>query len=211
MTMPTVRFGEYDVSRLIIGGNPFRGNSHLSDELNADMWDYHGSGETVIESWFEAEKHGVTAMQARGDQFIMDWVDRYREQGGKLHWFVQTASEWKGGDVPDNIHTLAKHGPIGIYHHGSLTDSLWKSGEIDKVKEYHSTTPDQRVLPTHPPFRKIVPRNYQAIPGEYAQEWHHRMTEPAESSCSSRDNNEVDDEDHDRPGSPRNYTTITIQ
>jgi NAD-dependent dihydropyrimidine dehydrogenase PreA subunit len=58
--MPTVRFGEYDVSRLTIGGNPFRGNSHLSDELNADMWDYHGSGDTVIESWFEAEKHDIT-------------------------------------------------------------------------------------------------------------------------------------------------------
>jgi hypothetical protein len=146
MTMPTVRFGEYDVSRLIIGGNPFRGNSHYSDELNADMWDYHGTGDTVIESWFECEKQGITAMQARGDQFIMDWVDRYREQGGKCHWFVQTASEWKGGDVPDNIHTLAKHGPIGIYHHGSLTDSLWKSGQIEKVREYLKVIRDEGLL-----------------------------------------------------------------
>ena len=39
-TLPTVRLGGHEVSRLIIGGNPFSGNSHFSAEWDNDMLDY---------------------------------------------------------------------------------------------------------------------------------------------------------------------------
>ena len=133
-TLPQVPLGPHRISRLVAGGNPLRGNSHLSDELSCQMRDYYTT-ENVLKAWFEAEKCGVTAMQSRGDHIVMSWVDRYREQGGTMHWIVQTASEWKGGDVPDNIRTIARHGPVAIYHHGSRTDSLWKQGQIDRVHD----------------------------------------------------------------------------
>ena len=135
MTIPQVPFGPHRISRLVVGGNQIRGNSHLSGELNRQMAEYYTT-ETVLSAWFAAERQGINAMQSRGDAIIMDWVDRYRDAGGTMHWIVQTASEWKGGDVPDNIRTIAEHKPIAIYHHGSRTDSLWKEGRIDEIEDH---------------------------------------------------------------------------
>ena len=38
--LPTVKIGSTEVSRLIVGGNPFSGNSHFSEEMNWQMRDY---------------------------------------------------------------------------------------------------------------------------------------------------------------------------
>lgn len=135
MLLPHAPFGPHRISRLVIGGNPLRGNSHLSEQRSREMKEYYTT-DAVLEAWFDAEAVGVTAMQSRGDQTVMDWVDRYREKGGTMHWIVQTASEWKDGDVRDNIRTIARHGPVAIYHHGTRTDRLWKEGRVDEVRDH---------------------------------------------------------------------------
>ena len=35
--LPTIRIGNLDISRLIVGGNPFSGNSHVNGDLNEDI------------------------------------------------------------------------------------------------------------------------------------------------------------------------------
>lgn len=145
MRLPEIDFGPHRISRLIVGGNPLRGNSHLTPERNAEMRDYYTT-ERVLDAWFASEKAGVTAMQSRGDQIVMDWVDRYRERGGTMHWIVQTASEWKGGDVADNIRAVAEHHPIAIYHHGTRTDNLWKQGRIDDAHDCLKQIHDKGLL-----------------------------------------------------------------
>jgi len=131
--LPSIPFGPYDISRLIIGGNPFRGYSHLSETLDREMAEYY-TAERVVQTLFDAERAGITAMVSRGDRIVMGWVDEYRNRGGAMHWIVQTATEW--GDIPDNIRQIAKHHPIAVYHHGSYTDELWKAGRIDEIQEY---------------------------------------------------------------------------
>ena len=39
-TPPKVRIGKWDFSRLIVGGNPVSGNSHVSGALSREMTDY---------------------------------------------------------------------------------------------------------------------------------------------------------------------------
>lgn len=145
MSLPEVSFGKHSISRLIVGGNPLRGNSHFSPERNAEMAEYYAT-ENVLKTWFSSEKAGITAMQSRGDQIVMDWVDRYRERGGKMHWIVQTASEWKDGDVADNIWTVAKHHPVAIYHHGTRTDNLCKQGRIEQFRDHLKQIHDEGLL-----------------------------------------------------------------
>ena len=38
--MPRVKFGSHTISRLIVGGNPISGTSHLSPQLSREMVDY---------------------------------------------------------------------------------------------------------------------------------------------------------------------------
>ena len=38
--LPTIKLGSLEVTRLIIGGNPFSGNSHVNESLSEAMRDY---------------------------------------------------------------------------------------------------------------------------------------------------------------------------
>lgn len=136
MKLPTVRFGNsaIQVTRLISGGNPLCGNSHFSDEMNADMREYFSSGK-VVAYLHDLQAGGINTLQARGDYHrILYWLELFRREGGTLHWIAQTASEMS--DVFQNIRILAAAGAVGIYHHGTQTDHFWREHRIDEVRDY---------------------------------------------------------------------------
>jgi hypothetical protein len=131
--MPTVRFGDHTLSRLIVGGNPVSGNSHLTAAFNREMIDYF-TARNVKKLLADCEQSGITAWQSRGDRHILRLLHEYRQEGGKLDWIAQTASEL--ANLPAHIRNIAAlEKPIAIYNHGANTDSLWRSGKIETVRE----------------------------------------------------------------------------
>ncbi len=131
-TMPMVQFGKHRVSRLIVGGNPISGNSHVSGQLSRDMADYFTAAR-VKQLLAACESAGINTWQSRGDRHIMRLVNEYRLEGGKIQWIAQTASEL--ADIPRNIDTIADMKPLGIYHHGTQTDKFWRAGKIEQARE----------------------------------------------------------------------------
>src|ERR1035438_6835397 len=82
-SLPTVRIGKHEITRLILGSNPFYGSSHASRTLDQHMREW-GTPEHVCEALHEAEKNGITTFQTNGlDRGFTD-IDRHRELGGKL-------------------------------------------------------------------------------------------------------------------------------
>jgi hypothetical protein len=130
MTLPTVPFGPTTVSRLIVGVNPFSGNSHASSALSEEMADYF-TADRIVRTLLRCQELGMTAMQMRADRHILRVIREYRNRGGTMGFIAQTASEM--ADLPGNIQRIAGAGAIGAYHHGSRTDSLWLEGRIDEV------------------------------------------------------------------------------
>lgn len=128
--LPTVALGPYQLTRLIVGGNPFRGNSHNTQQMSDDMRE-HYTAERMIATLLECERQGINTMQSRGDAIIMDMLRAYREQGGALQWIAQTATEV--GDIEQNIRDIAALGAIAIYNHGSDTDQRWREGTMDVI------------------------------------------------------------------------------
>jgi len=131
--LPTVKLGPHSVTRLIIGGNPFRGYSHVSPDLDTEMREWH-SPENVVKTLLHAERCGINTMQSRGDAVIYDMIRRYRDAGGTMHWICQTAGEHP--DTIVNVREIAELDPIAIYHHGSMSDLYWKEGRFEKVRDY---------------------------------------------------------------------------
>jgi hypothetical protein len=131
-SMPQVQFGNAKISRLIVGGNPISGNSHVSGQLSREMTDYFTAAK-VKKLLQDCESAGINTWQSRGDRHIMRLLNEYRLEGGKIQWIAQTASEL--ADIPRNIETIADMKPIGIYHHGTQTDRFWRAGKIDRVRE----------------------------------------------------------------------------
>ena len=131
--LPTIRIGNNDVTRLIIGGNPLSGISHWSSEMDWDMLRYYAMPQLqklLDECW----KNGINTVQSRGDRHQMRMYLEHREGGGKLQWIVQTASEFR--DIFHNISEIAAYGPIAIYHHGTHTDNSWHQGQLDQVGDF---------------------------------------------------------------------------
>ena len=140
MDIPKVKFGEHEITRLIIGGNPLCGGSHFSGEMSQDMIDFY-TPEKVVEVLKQCEELGINTVQARGDYHrIMYYLELFRREGGKLNWIAQTASEMH--DIRNNIRVISAFGAIGIYFHGSRTDNMWHAGKIDEVKEYMKVARD---------------------------------------------------------------------
>lgn len=131
--LPKISLGTFKISKLIIGGNPIRGYSHFSPELDREMAAFHTT-ENTVKTLLHAEKYGINTMISRGDGIVFNIIRKYREAGGKMNWICQTASEI--ADVYVNIRHIATLEPIAIYFHGSRSDTLWREGKFDQVQDY---------------------------------------------------------------------------
>ena len=129
--LPTVKLGNTDITRLIVGGNPFSGNSHWSNERDWEMRDFF-TGDKIKETLFHCEECGINTMLLRADMHIMRLIYEYRKEGGKMNWIAMTGSEFLSFD--GHINQLMQYGPQAIYHHGSVTDSFFKQGKMDELK-----------------------------------------------------------------------------
>lgn len=153
-SLPEVPLGNsaITVTRLISGGNPLCGCSHLSPDLDVEMRAYF-TDEQVVRYLRQLQASGINTLQARGDYHrILHWLELFRRQGGKLHWIAQTASEMSA--IRQNIKIIAAAGAAAIYHHGTQTDRFWLAGSIDQVEDYLKCMRDQGVqvgLGTHIP------------------------------------------------------------
>jgi hypothetical protein len=132
VALPTTRWGSLTISRLIVGGNPVSGNSHVSPAADTEMRDYFTSS-NIKQLLASCERAGINTWQSRGDRHILRILHEYRQEGGRIQWIAQTASEY--ADVRRNIREIAAERPIAIYHHGSTTDIAWRAGRIDTVRD----------------------------------------------------------------------------
>ena len=67
MPIGTIRLGSIEVSRLIIGGNPFSGVSHQNPETDLAMKRFF-TVERIKQTLRSAEELGITAFIGRGDR-----------------------------------------------------------------------------------------------------------------------------------------------
>jgi len=129
--IPTISLRGANVSRLIIGGNPFSGNSHLNQDIDEEMMSFFTTAK-IKETLFRCQESGIGTMQLRGDRHIMRILREYRAEGGTMNWVGQTTPEALSYD--NNIRQMADFGACAIYHHGTVTDELFKKGELDELQ-----------------------------------------------------------------------------
>jgi hypothetical protein len=131
-TLPTIRLGSLEVSRLIVGGNPISGFSHQTGERSQQMLEYF-TVERIKAQWRDCEAQGVTALVARADAFVMRVLAEYWREGGGIRWIAQTAPEHR--DAGQNIRTAHRAGASAIYVHGGETDKLFRAEQADTIRE----------------------------------------------------------------------------
>ncbi len=141
--MPTVTWGGHTISRLLIGHNPFKGGSHVSKALDAEMREWHADIEQSAATLRRCEEVGITCAQFGGE-----WMHRilaeHKRRGGSMQWIATFYSNEKGNlafgqkvafeeDLEQIL--VVDPPPIGIQHFGENTDRLFFDGRLADVRE----------------------------------------------------------------------------
>ncbi|MGD9497734.1 MAG: hypothetical protein AB7Y46_15640 [Armatimonadota bacterium] len=131
--MPMVALGSLTVSRFIVGGNPFSGNSHLSAGMS-DRMRHWWTVARIKDCLREAEGLGVNALVARGDNHIQRLLLEYWDEGGGIQWIAQTAPE--RASVEANIRQIRGTGAQACYLHGGMADGIFRGGDPEQMREW---------------------------------------------------------------------------
>jgi hypothetical protein len=129
------KFGKYEVSRLIIGGDPVSGIAHAGELVyQADFMKQYFTTPKILETLTLAEQNGINTLLMRADDRIISHYNQYtKERGGKLQWIATTAPEQ--GDPVGSARLARDHGAIAAYLHGGVADSLVKAGKVAQIGE----------------------------------------------------------------------------
>ena len=129
--MEYVTIGGRQVSRFILGSNPFSGFSHQGRERDSDMVHYW-TCDRIKALLREAESLGVNTIIARMDFHIVRVLMEHWDEGGALQWFGQTCPEL--GAPEPSLRRLANYGGPACHIHGGYADHLTANGRLEELK-----------------------------------------------------------------------------
>lgn len=132
--LPTVRLGSLEVSRLILGSNPFWGYSHKSAQLDEEMRRHH-TDERIIQILDEAAACGLTAVASPPDERWTKLWTRYAGSGGRLKiWISQChgAPEQMIQEIDHSVNAGAK----AIFIQGARVEEQFGKGRFDTLRSW---------------------------------------------------------------------------
>ena len=147
--LPAVRWGKYEITRVLVGHNPQKGTSHFSQEMSDQMrqWfdDGHVHGRQLLR---RCGQLGINTCQMGGEN-MEEMLRAHYAEGGKLQWIATFYSgPGKGKEELARILKMRPR-PIGAQHFGATTDSLMREGKIDQALDTLKMFRDAGLLCTH--------------------------------------------------------------
>jgi hypothetical protein len=126
--VPKVKFGKVEISRLVLGVNPFYGYAHYNQILSNVMREWYTTAK-VVEVLQQSEKYGLNAFNyVHSDRAQADW-ERYRAEGGRMHLICQGTT-----DDPAELVNAVK--PMAVFVQGERTDNAFRAGRMDTIRDY---------------------------------------------------------------------------
>ncbi len=132
--LPTVRLGTLDVSRFILGSNPFWGYSHKSKALDEEMKRFH-TDERIMQILDAAAECGVTTLASPPDERWIKLWTRYLERGGRLKTWI---SQCHGNpdQMLSEIDRSVKAGAKAIFIQGARVEDQCHAGRFDTLRSW---------------------------------------------------------------------------
>ena len=130
--VPSGRIKNYEISRLICGGNLISGFAHSRDLIYVShLVQSYFSDEKVLETFKLCEAVGINTMILRVDENTLRLLEKYRKRGGNMQWIAQCQATDE--DIRSDIDAAASNGAIGVFLHGGVSDHYTRSNRIDYV------------------------------------------------------------------------------
>ncbi len=148
MNLPKTSIGNYEISRLICGGNPFAGGAH-SGELKyvGRLFSQYFTDDKIIETLEVCVENGINTVLARADDHIMGVLNKYKHKNGSIQWIAQTAPERK--PMEKNVEELANNDnkPICCFIQGGTAGEVYANNQMDKLGEWMELIRSYDIVP----------------------------------------------------------------
>jgi hypothetical protein len=145
--VPKMKFGNAEIGRLVLGCNPFNGNSHFNSGYNSLMREWY-TVERACEVMHRAVSFGINAFQySPKGRCPEDW-ERFLAEGGKMHLIAGDSTD----DGPEVM--VKKVKPHALHRQGEIVDVAYRNGTMNTVREWCKRTRDLGVMTgvaTHKP------------------------------------------------------------
>jgi hypothetical protein len=129
--IPHVDFCGLNVSRLVLGANPFGGFSHQNQERDKEMVTYY-TVDRILDTWRRAEMVGINTMITNNETpHVVQAVKNYRAENGALQWIAQV-STWSKANMYAAIDEVVDIGCKALYIHGGIVDEAYRN-QYDKT------------------------------------------------------------------------------
>ncbi len=127
LQVPRVKFGKAEISRVVVGCNPFYGYSHVSRAMDAIMREWY-TPDRICAVLHQCNRFGINAFNYLHRGRAPDDWERFRAEGGAMHLIAQ-------GDIEPELIVKAVH-PLAVYRHGELTDAAFQNRQMSTVRDY---------------------------------------------------------------------------
>ncbi len=137
--VPKMKFYNTEISRLVLGCNPFYGFAHFNNNFANCMREWY-TPERVCEIMRRCASFGINAynLYSKG-RGLEDWA-RFQSEGGQMHLIAQVPG---GVDIEALVKTAK---PLAMHLQGEAVDTAWQNGKFETVKEWCKKARDLGVL-----------------------------------------------------------------
>ena len=130
--LPKIRLGNVEISRLILGSNPFFGYAHQPGNAGQKMAEYF-TDERIMDVMDQAAALGVTTVTSPPSTRWIALFNRYLDRGGKLRvWIAQPHGSAK--KMKEEITTAAKGGAKAAFVQGHKVEEQFEQGKMDVLR-----------------------------------------------------------------------------
>src|ERR1017187_5827226 len=137
--VPKMKFGGAEISRMVLGVNPFYGFAHYNNNFSVVMKEWY-TGDKVCAIMHQCNRYGINAFNyVHLDRAPQD-LARFRAEGGNMYLIVQVSA---GVEASMLVKTLK---PLALHRQGEVVDKAYQSGQMQTVKEWCKQVRDLGVL-----------------------------------------------------------------
>jgi hypothetical protein len=137
--IPKMKFGNAEISRLVLGVNPLYGFAHYNNNFSASMREWY-TQEKVCELLHRANRFGINAFNYVHMGRAPQDLARFQAEGGSMHLIVQvTARDDAAGLVRDLK-------PLALQRRGEEVDLAFRNGAMAAEREWCKRARDLGVL-----------------------------------------------------------------
>ena len=129
--MPKIQLGKLEVSRLILGSNPFFGFAHGNPYASPEDMKAYYTRERIMAVLDAAAAQGITAVWTPCyDEWVTLWKE-YRDRGGKLRTWIGQPDRMP---MEKEILTAVKNGAEAVCIQGMRIDDQVNAGQWETIR-----------------------------------------------------------------------------